>query len=96
MTDTEDYRDFLEYMCGVFVPLHDLTVARKLVADRLVRSVRGLSELPEPPERNIGSMRAYLNACAELLGDDVVHLNPLRPGEFKPRSLTQALAELMG
>lgn len=89
----DQYRDFLNYMTGTNMYLHDVGRARRAVADELAKQVPELKKTDPPPEKtDSGNANKYVRACSKKAGFEYVELSPMRKGAFKTRTAKEAFA----
>ena len=87
----DDYREFLDFMTGVNVPLWDVERARVATANRLRTLFSDLSKAPEPPEKtDSGNAGKYVRECVKAVGFSCVTVAPGRV-KFAEQTLSGAL-----
>lgn len=89
----EEYRDFLDYMVGTHVMLHDVARARRAVADALRKQLGELAHVEGPPEKtDSGNAGRYVKTVIKTLGYERVQVTPLKAGAFQVRTVAEHFA----
>jgi hypothetical protein len=89
----DEYREFLDYMVGAELFLHDVAAARRAVAAHLDRVAPELSRTtPMSEKTDNGTGVRHARKVAKQLGTDVLILEPMPPGAFRPRTVAEAYA----